>query len=147
MVYSFRIFRLVLAAWVGLLSPLWCCCAVWGDSAGQVSAESAPMPTRQNGCSGCTSKDQDGHQPAQNQSSRPDGPCHCEHHQNIDAAVPVPVIAPIVVSPQPPLVVDLLPHATRVLSFGPSTVLADIRGAPPNGGPQSLFSLYCLLLV
>jgi len=135
----------VLAGWVALLSPTWCCCAnVWGGQAGSDLAQSVPVQTGQSQCSGCTSA-KEGH-PTENQSSHPGDTCDCGLHQRIDTAVigqstfhvAPPQVQPVVVS---------LPYVISTFAFEPLSVIANIRGAPPHGDLQSLLARYCLLLV
>ncbi len=144
--YRFKVFRTVLAGGLALLSPLWCCCtSAWGDAAEYLLARSTPALTGQSGCSGCSSGDKDC--PDEDRSSRASDICHCGHHQKLDVAVTGPC-APRVVTPQ---VSSVVGQWSSCAAFTPPLGLwaihADIRGAPPRGGPQSLFALDCLLLI
>lgn len=142
--YSLKTRCLVLAGWLAAVSPLWCCCVAWGDSAEHASAQYASASAEPDDCTSCPAGGED--RPAEGQSSQPGDPCQCEQHRlDIDLSGSGHVASLAVVPVQPVLIQS--PEAGLIVVGGQASYISTSRGDLLGGETQSLFALNCLLLV
>jgi hypothetical protein len=140
-----KAFRLLLAGWVALLSPLWCCCPSWGDELGEVSPERVSLTSSDKTCSGCPAEEES--EPTTDIPAHPTKPCDCDHHQTVGSMMVAEVGTSPVAPPQTWPVWVLRSDPIPPFASKPTTFICNIRGAPPNVDSQSLVSLHCLLVV
>ena len=145
MAYVSRLFRVVLAVWLAVLSPLWCCCTGSADPMGELPVKSQLVSTPHGGCSSCPSSEQDLHtRPGPSDQGEP---CDCNgHHRDVQIVVGEFGAPSAWASQAPPVLMLSIPATTDVLPRT-ATLKPRKRGYPPGSRSSSLFSLHALLLV